>query len=929
MDNPKAIDIQRKQVFRGPNRYAYAKGILAIVDIGDLEEFPSDKIDDFNDTLISIIPSLDAHTCSYGVPGGFLRRLEEGTWMGHVMEHVAIEIQNLAAIDVTYGKTRQVKGDGEIGRTGKNSVYRVYFEFKNEETALYSLSLAKDLLNYIITPDFYPEFNFTKELEKVIDVAETFAYGPTTGSIVDEANSRGIPSIRLRKKWSLVQFGWGKNQKRIWASTSTNSSYISTEIAQDKELTLQLLYDVGIPVPRGGVATSLEEAMHQADRVGFPLVTKPLDVSHGRGVYLNINDIEDLKRGYEISSEFTSSVIVERYLPGADYRVLVINNQFVAASKRVPAHVIGDGKQTVAKLIEIVNQDPRRGIGHEKVLTRIKVDKNAIRLLENQNLTMESVPIDGKFVQLKSTANLSTGGTAIDVTNIIHYDNIKLAERAAKTIGLDIAGIDIISDDISKPIKSNSGAIIEVNAAPGFRMHLEPTEGKHRNVSKHVIDMLFPDGSDGRIPIIAVTGTNGKTTVSRWIAHILKLSGKNVGLTTTDGIYINGELEYAGDCTGPWSAKVVLRDPLVDFAVLETARGGILREGLGWDYCNVAAFLNVSDDHMGLQGINSIDEMAEVKGVILDQIVSDGYGILNADDPFVYDQRDRISGEIVLVSLNYKNPILLEHTEKGGIGVTITPNGVIQILHKKTQTTILHVKEIPATFGGYAVFNVQNAMFAVASSYPYVSIQDIRTGLSTFTTNFSSTPGRMNIESLKGARIIIDYGHNPAALEGQLQLVSGFHKDQGENGRKALVFGMPGDRPDDTIVSAAKIVANQYDRYFIKQDWRLRGREEGEVNKIIRDTLVAEGVSDDKIEIFQNELTELDAVSSMYEWLQVNDIVMLQADDVDKVRMHLFADLAKVRSIGGPHIRGSGEPEVEFDFASLTKNIRKIDEKSD
>lgn len=926
MDSKRALQIIRYQIYRGPNRYAYSKGLLVVVDIGDLEDEPSNVIENFNTKLLELIPSLDSHTCSYGVAGGFVKRLEEGTWIGHVFEHVSIEVQNLAGISISYGKTRQIKG--EVGRTGKESVYNVYFEFQNEETALAAMYLSQRLLNTIIEPSLHHDFNFHAELIDVIETAETYAYGPSTGSIVNEAHSRDIPSIRLRKAWSLVQFGWGKNQKRIWASTSTNSSYISTEIAQDKELTLQLLYDVGIPVPKGGVASTLEEAFEQADRVGYPLVTKPLDVSHGRGVVINLKNQDDLKRGFEISNEFSSSIIVERFLSGADYRVLVIDNQFVAASKRVPAHVVGDGKQTVRELVDLVNKDPRRGIGHEKSLTQIKLDETADRLLEDQNLHLEAVPEVGLFVQLKSTANLSTGGTAVDVTDTIHYDNIRLAERAVKTIGLDIAGVDIICDDISKSIKSSNGAIIEVNAAPGFRMHLEPTEGKNRNVAKHVVDMLFPKGGDGRIPLIAVTGTNGKTTTSRWIAHILKLSGKIVGLTTTDGIYINGELEYSGDCTGPWSAKVVLRDPLVDFAVLETARGGILREGLGWDYCDVGVMLNVSDDHLGLRGINTVEEMADIKAVVLDQVVSSGYGVINADDPDVYRQRDRVSGKLVLISLDYENPLLVEHTEKGGIGVTITPNGVIQLLNNKTQTTMLHVKEIPATFRGKAIFNIQNALFAIAATYPFVSIEDIRSGLSSFTTNFTSTPGRLNVERLKGAKVIVDYGHNPAALEGQLQLVEGLHQEQRGEGRKGVVISMPGDRPDETIIKAAKIIANQYDKYFIKQDWSLRGREDGEVVELIKSTLLGEGVDEISIQIYTGNKTELDAVADMLDWIQPNDIVMLQADDVDKVRSLLFATGSGIPEQKS-FIRGSGEPEAEFDYSSITKNIRKREENSD
>ncbi|MHA2250974.1 MAG: cyanophycin synthetase [Candidatus Kariarchaeaceae archaeon] len=927
-NSPRAIEILDLTVYRGPNRYSYRKGILVIVDLRDLEDEPSAKIPGFNEKLLSLIPSLQQHTCSYGEPGGLVRRLteDEGTWLGHVFEHIAIEIQSLAHEDVSHGKTRQIKG--KIGRTGKESVYRVSFDYHNEETAIAATKLAERIVNFLVDPSNVSDFNFPDELVNVIKIAEEYAYGPSTGSIVNEATSRGIPSIRLRKTSSLVQFGWGRNQKRIWASTSTNSSYISTEIAQDKELTLQLLYDVGIPVPRGGIARTLTQASQILERYGFPLVVKPLDVSHGRGVTIDITTTADFEKAFSHATEFSKTIIVERYIKGRDFRVLVINGQFVAAAERIPAHVVGNGRNTIQELIEITNDDPRRGIGHEKVLTKITIDENLLRLLKHQKLTLSDIPEEGAFIQLKSTANLSTGGTSRDVTDLINFDNIQLAVRAVKTIGLDIAGVDIIAPDITKPINKNGGVIIEVNAAPGFRMHLEPTEGTHRNVAKPVVDMLFPNASDGRIPLIAITGTNGKTTVSRWIAHVFKVAGNKVGLTTTDGIYIDGILEYSGDCTGPWSAKVVLRDPTVDLAVLETARGGILREGLGWDYCDVGVLLNVQEDHLGLRGIETLDEMAEIKAVVLDQVKNNGYGILNADDHRVMNQEDRISGSVILVSLDYQNELLKKHVASGNSAVTVTPNGMIQLIQGRSQTPIIHVSDIPATFGGHAIFNVQNALFVVAATSPSVSIEDIRNGLSTFSMNFATNPGRMNLERLKGARIFIDYGHNPTAFEAQLQIVNGLFADQGKQGRKAIVFGMPGDRPDSSIISAAKVLARGYDRYFIKEDWDLRGRETGEVPKLLKNALIEKGVSPDIIHVYSYAKTELDAVSDMYQWLEYSDIVMLQADDINKVRQHLFklANLSEKFLDISPTV-GNGEPRP-FDYAEHVKESME-DESSD
>lgn len=893
--NPRSLEILSKRVYRGPNRYSYGRGIAIEVDIGDLENEPSMKIPGFNDGLLDLIPTLKTHTCSYDQEGGFLRRLkeDEGTWLGHVFEHIAIEIQNLAGVKVSHGKTRQIKD--KKGRTDKESVYRVYFELKNEETGLVSTELAKRVVNWLVDNSTVEDFDYSKELVEVIEIAEEYSFGPSTGSIVDEARARGIPSMRLRKTSSLVQFGWGINQKRIWASTSTESRYIAVEIAQDKELTLQMLYDVGIPVPKGGTARSLSRALAEVHRTGYPVVIKPLNVSHGRGISLNVQNEADLEAAYDLAKEYSRTIIVEKFLEGKDYRILVINGKFVAAANRIPAHVMGDGVHTIQELVDEVNKDPRRGIGHEKVLTQIKITENATRMMSDQGYQIDSIPEKDKFVQLISTGNMSTGGTAIDVTDIIHYDNIKLAERAVKTIGLDIAGIDIMAPDISKPIKQYGGAIIEINAAPGLRMHLEPTEGTNRNVAKPIVDMLFPDNSNGRIPLIAVTGTNGKTTTSRWIAHTLKLAGYKVGLTTTDGIYVDGEVEYTGDCTGPWSAKVVLRDPTVDFAVLETARGGILREGLGWDFCDVGMILNVSDDHLGKGGVDSVEELADVKGVVYDQVKESGQGIVNADDPLVMDQLDRIDGEVVLVSLSHENPLLVEHSKNGGTAVTVTPNGVIQIIQAGSQTPIVHLRDIPATFKGRAIFNIQNALFVVASLTNFISVNDIKTGLTTFYTDRNQTPGRMNVERIKGGRVIVDYGHNKEALLSQAQFVEGLWQDQGKIGRKAIVIGMPGDRSNASIAGAIKGIAGKYDRYFVKEDWNLRKRATGEMANLINETLLENQVKPEDIEIFSKDKTELDAVKAMYEWMSANDIIILQADDIGKVQKYLLKELAKIR----------------------------------
>jgi cyanophycin synthetase len=596
------------RAFRGPSIYAYRRVIRMTLDLGELENFPTTKLGDFTDRLIATIPSLHEHTCSYGEAGGFVKRLREGTWLGHVVEHIAIELQCLAGTPVSYGKTRG---------TGDDGVYYVVYSYREERIGFLAAHVALRLVNSLLPPnlqgieglhrllsedlrhiDSAAEFNYQRELDELITAASDMALGPTTQSIVDAAAARGIPALRLNDQ-SLVQLSYGKHQKHIVASTTPLTSNIAVEMASDKELTVKLLGDVGLPVPRNILVSSVEEAVDAAERLGFPLVTKPLDVSHGRGVSLNLNTLDEVRWGYEQSAVYTKWVLVEQFLPGKDFRVLVINDKVVAAAERVPAHVVGDGEHTIAQLVEIVNRDPRRGLGHEKVLTQITINSQAERLLKQAGHTLETILPAGQVFHLRSTANISTGGTAIDRTGEIHYENREIARRAARVIGLDIAGIDIIAPDISRPLSETGGGIVEVNAGPGFRMHLQPTEGQGRDVAKPVIDMLFPEPEPARIPVIAITGTNGKTTTSRMVAHMLKLDGKIVGLTTTDGIYINGELYKAGDTTGPWSARMVLKDPTVGAAVLETARGGILREGLGFDRCDIGAVLNVRADHLG------------------------------------------------------------------------------------------------------------------------------------------------------------------------------------------------------------------------------------------------------------------------------------------------------------------------------------------
>lgn len=883
------------RAYRGPNPYGYRPVIRFKLDLQQLEHYPTSKLGDFTDRLLELIPTLHEHGCSYGEAGGFVRRLREGTWLGHVAEHIALELQGLAGTPVTYGKTRS-SGEGE-------GIYYVVYSYIEERVGLLAGRLALRLVEALLPPDLRgvqgldlltPEhgvpvmpqaapFDFRTELDELIRLAERLALGPTTQSIVDEARRQGIPAIRLDDQ-SLVQLGYGKYQQRIRASVTGRTSNIAVETASDKELTNRLLDDVGLPVPKNMLVRSAEAAVAAAERIGYPVVTKPLDVSHGRGVSLNLGDAEQVRWGYEQAAAYRSAVLVERFLSGKDYRVLVINDQVVAVAERVPAHVVGDGQHTIAELVEITNRDPRRGIGHEKVLTRITINEQAERLLEQAGYSVDSVLQPGEIFYLRSTANISTGGTAIDRTTETHYDNIEIARRAARVIGLDIAGIDIISPDISQPLRETGGGIVEVNAGPGFRMHLQPSEGTPRNVAKPVINMLFPPNTPSRIPLVAITGTNGKTTTARMVAHILKLHGQRVGLTTTDGIYIDGELYMRGDLTGPWSARMALKDPLIDAAVLETARGGILREGLGFDKCTVGAVLNVQADHLGLRGVETLDDLARVKSLVVEVVHKDGSSVLNADDPRCAEMRERAGGRIVFFSMHGGDDgpeHLREHIAEGGVAVVLQAGvrgDMIAIYHDEQYIPLLWTHLIPATLEGKARVNVANALAATAIAYSLdIPIETIRQALRTFTTSFYQTPGRLNIFDEHPFRVIMDYGHNPAALEQMVDLVRRLRP-----GHKRVigVLSGAGDRRDQDLTELGALAARMFDELIVKQDNSLRGRKAGETAELVRQGALRGGMTEDHI---TTVLPELEAVDAALHRAEVGDLVVIFADQVTPV----------------------------------------------
>jgi cyanophycin synthetase len=865
-------------VYVGPNVFAHFRVIRHILELGELENWPTGRLGDaYIEPLLETLPGLHEHGCSYKEPGGFVRRLrdDEGTWLGHVMEHVAIELQNVAGSPVTYGRTRSV--DGHPGR------YNMVFEYKDESVGRGSSGLALKLLLSLlpeeITVDGRPddEWDFAEERDRFIRYAQSRALGPSTASLVNAAEERDIPWIRLNR-YSLVQFGHGKYQQRIQATTTGRTGNIAVDLAGDKEETNGILRDLGLPVPEQRIVRRAGDAVRAAKRIGFPVVLKPLDGNHGRGVSINLKTDEEVELGFKKAAEHGRTIIVESYIEGFDHRLLVVNGELVAAAKREPGHVVGDGKHSIAELVDIVNEDPRRGVGHEKVLTRLEFDHQAERLLSKSGYDKDTVPKKDEVVYLRSTANLSTGGTALDVTDVIHPDNREMAIRSIRAIGLDIGGVDFLTNDISLSYREAGGAICEVNAGPGFRMHVAPSEGTPRDVAGPVIDMLFPPDTPKRVPIAAITGTNGKTTTSRMLAHVLKMTGFTVGMTSTDGVYIDGKLTVPGDMTGPTSAHMILRDPSVDAAVMETARGGMLRSGLGYRRCNVACCLNVSADHLGLRGIDTPEQLAEVKRVPI-EIAKDA-AVLNADDPLCLQMADYTdAARVCYVTMNPSHALVKQHIRAGGQAFVLEEamNGhMITIYDGEAHTPLLWTHLIPATIEGRAMHNVQNAMFAAALAYNMdISIEDIQHGLRTFDSTFFQAPGRMNIYDNHPFKVILDYAHNAAAVRAICDLVDRFDVE----GQRIVVLAAPGDRRDQDIQDIASIAAGHFDHYICRCDDNRRGRGHDEVAVMLKETLLTQGVPASAIEVIPDEQ---EATRQALEMAATNDLVLVLGDNVKR-----------------------------------------------
>ncbi len=885
------LSILETRVYRGANVWSYEKAIHLVVDLGSLEDHPSNTLPGFNEDLVQMLPGLREHSCSRGRRGGFLERLNEGTWLGHVAEHTALALQQAVGHDVRRGKTRQVKG--ERGR------YNVIYGYVDETVGLAASRLAVRLVNHLVRAD--PGFDWDAELEDFILRAERAAFGPSTQAIIDEAVSRDIPWIRLNKH-SLVQLGQGVHQKRIRATMTSATSAIAVDVASDKDLTTRLLGAAGLPVPKQESVRTAEQAVAVAERIGYPVVVKPLDGNHGRGVCLGLENADDVRAAFPVAEEQARGpwVIVESQITGRDYRCLIVDGRLAAVAERVPAHVVGDGRSTIEDLVDLTNADPRRGVGHEKVLTRIKVDDAALALLADQGYKLGDVPAAGELVKLTLTGNMSTGGISIDRTFEAHPENVEIAEEAARMVGLDIAGIDFICPDITEPVRETGGAICEVNAAPGFRMHTHPTIGDPQFISKPVVDMLFPPGAASRIPIVAVTGTNGKTTTARMISHIFKGMGRKVGMTSTDGVVIDERLVIRSDASGPKSARMVLQNPRVDFAVFEVARGGILREGLGYERNDVAVVLNVQPDHLGLRGIDTVEQLADVKAVLVEAVPRDGHAVLNADDPLVREMRRRCSGEVVWFSMaepdSDERDLIDQHCRRGGKALVLEPSErgeMIVVRHGRREMQLAWTHLLPSTFSGRARMNVQNALAAAAAAFAAgAPLHDIRQGLRTFTTSYYLSPGRLNELEVNGVQVIVDYCHNAPGMK----MLGDFVDRVGDSLATTSELGRPsrigvvataGDRRDDDMRELGAIAAQHFDVVVVREDQSLRHRERGATAALVAEGVRATMADGGRCKQLEVVLDEIAAVRHAMSRANAGDLVVVCVDQHPAVMAEL------------------------------------------
>lgn len=855
---------------RGPNYWANFPCLEVWIELEEFKDTSSEMIPGFNERLMAWLPSMIEHRCSIGERGGFFERLRRGTYMGHILEHTTLELQSLAGTPVGFGRARETTVEG---------TYKVAIEYVEEQVALAALDTA---FNMLLAAIHNLPFDVNAEVEKLRKIAHDVCLGPSTSAIVQAAQARNIPCIRLDTE-SLVQLGYGSRQRRINAAETDRSGAVAEMIASDKHLTRQLLKTVGVPVADGRVVTDAEDAWRAAEEIGGPVAVKPLNGNHGRGVATNLTTREQVAAAYEVAIKEGRAVMVEQSIVGDDYRMLVVGNQLVAAARREPAQVVGDGKSTVRELVDEVNRDPLRSDGHATVLSKIKLDSTAIAVLSEQGFTIDSVVPAGVKVLIRRNANLSTGGTATDVTDQVHPDIVRRAVDAVRMVGLDIAGVDVVCRDITRPLREQGGAVIEVNAGPGLRMHLRPSHGSSRPVGRAIVDMMFPEMQTGRIPIVAVTGVNGKTTTTRLISHIIGSTGKRVGMTCTDGIYIAGDRIEEGDCSGPQSAKSVLMNPLVDAAVLETARGGILRAGLGFDKCDIAVVTNIGEgDHLGLSDIQTTETLAKVKRCIVEALAPTGAAVLNAEDPLVADMAKHCPGTTVFFAKSGNHPLIIQRREENG-RVAFVRDHAIALAEGEYEFTLLSLDRIPLTYNGRILFQVENVLAATAACWALgLPAEQIRIGLESFSAQMDKVPARFNVFEINGATVIVDYGHNPSSLAAILSAIEPFPHQV-----RTAVYSVAGDRRDSDIIRQGELLGGAFDRVILYEDNYLRGRPQGEIIGLLRAGL-AGARRTKEMQAFTAWTTAVDAALRA---IRPGELLLLQADVVDQAVNHLKAML--------------------------------------
>jgi cyanophycin synthetase len=805
------MKIIERRVLRGPNIHSHQPCFLAVLDLEALDEVSSADLPGFTARLIETIPSLHGHRCSKGHPGGFIERLREGTYMAHIVEHVTLELQNLAGHDVGFGKARMVHGMPRH--------YRVVVAYRTERVVRRALEHAVELVTRLAQRQ---PVALDPALQELRALAAREALGPSTQAIVDAARRRSIPAVRLTDEANLFQLGWGVRQQRIQATTTSQTNYVAVEIASDKQLTKALLAEAGLPVPPGEAVATLAEAQEAARAIGRPVVLKPLDANQGKGVSTAVSGDDAVAAAYERARPWSDRIVVEAFVDGDDYRVLVVGEQVVAAARRVPPRVVGDGRSTLRELVERENADPARGDDHENVLTKIPLDEAAAEELARQGLDFDSVPAEGCRVRLRGNANLSTGGTAEDVTGELHPDTGRACVRAARKIGLDVAGIDVVCTDIRQPLSAQHGAIIEVNAAPGIRMHEHPSQGERHHVGAVIVDSLFPPGSDGRIPVVAITGSNGKTTTTLAIAHVMQRLGRCTGVATTEGVFIGGHRVAEGDCTGYWSARTVLTSPDVEIAVLETARGGVLKRGLAFDLCDVGVVLNVQSDHLGRDGVDTLDDLAEVKGLVAE--TARKAAVLNVQDERCVAMAERLRPgcEPIYFSMDAQHPVFVRHLADGGRGI-YAHQDVIVLGHGDHRIPLVETARLPFTLGGRARHNVENAMAAFAALIALDMPRDrIVSAMAGFTSSAHQNPLRLNVFRTRGVTLLVDYAHNPAAYRAIA--------DTGRRLTSQRLLGVvagPGDRRDEDLLEMGRICGEGFDELVIYEMDDRRGQAPG------------------------------------------------------------------------------------------------------